>query len=120
MVVRVCMSRFAANVTAQGAVRFTVDVCIKEGDLLGLHSELNVLVVVRELRQLAWTMVPDEERVIHVAKPAERLVVHPLPSLFFKVLSGEVWRGQGKIIQVTSKLTRPINSKKLFIYFSHW
>jgi hypothetical protein len=52
------------------------NVNIKEGkvtDPFGLHSELNILMytvqVVKEVRQLAWIMRPDNEHVIHVTKP---------------------------------------------------
>jgi hypothetical protein len=51
-----------------------VYVNIKEGKVavpLGLHSEMNVLMVtvqvVKEVRRLAWTVGPDDERVVHVA-----------------------------------------------------
>jgi hypothetical protein len=43
-----------------------------------LHSELDVLMdpvqAVKEFSQLAGSMWPDDERVVHVAKPAEGLV----------------------------------------------
>jgi hypothetical protein len=62
-------------------MRFTEDVNIKEGKMavpFRLHSELNVpmdtVQVVKELRQLAWTMGQNDEHVIHIAKPAEGLV----------------------------------------------
>jgi hypothetical protein len=51
---------------------------------------MDAVQVVKELRQLAWTMGPDDERVIHVAKAAERLVDRPIQSRFFKVLHEEV------------------------------
>jgi hypothetical protein len=47
---------------------------------------MDTVQVVKELQQLAWTMGPDDERVIHVAEPAERLVDRPIQSRFFKVL----------------------------------
>jgi hypothetical protein len=40
---------------------------------------MNVLMdtvqMVKELRQLAWTVRPDDKRVIHIAEPAGGLVV---------------------------------------------
>jgi hypothetical protein len=61
---------------------------------LRLHGELNALMdtvqVVKELRQLVWTMGTDDERVIHVTESAERLVDRPIQSAFFKVLHEEV------------------------------
>jgi hypothetical protein len=87
----------AINFIAQWAIRFTVDVNIKEGKMavpFGLHRELNALMdtvqAIKELRQIAWTMGQDDERVIHVAKPAERLLGRPLQSCFLKVLHEEV------------------------------
>jgi hypothetical protein len=91
------VSGFAVNLTAQWFISFPVDVNIKEGKMavcFVLSSELNVLVdtvqVVKELRQLDCTAGPGDELVIHVAKPAEGLVVCPLQSLFFKVFREEV------------------------------
>jgi hypothetical protein len=47
-----------------------------------LHSELDVLIkyvkVIKEFSQLAGSMRPDDECVIHVAKPAEGLVGAPM------------------------------------------
>jgi hypothetical protein len=39
--------------------------------------------VVKEVDQLAWAMWPDDERVIHVAKPAEGLVRRRFGSYLF-------------------------------------
>jgi hypothetical protein len=50
---------------------------------------MNAVQVVTELRQLAWTVRPDNERVVHVAEPADGLVVRPFQSRFFKVLHEE-------------------------------
>jgi hypothetical protein len=84
---------FVVNLMTQSAIRFTVNVNIKEGKMavpLRLHGELNALMdtiqAVKELRQLAWTMGPDDERVIHVVEPAERLVGRPFQSRFLKAL----------------------------------
>jgi hypothetical protein len=45
---------------------------------LRLHSELDILMksiqVIKEFRQFAGSMWPDDERVIYVAKPAEGLI----------------------------------------------
>jgi hypothetical protein len=41
--------------------------------------------VIKEFCQLAGSMRPDDECVIHVAKPAERLIGRRLQSHFFKV-----------------------------------
>jgi hypothetical protein len=61
---------------------------------LRLHSQLNTLMdtiqVVKELRQITWTMGPDDERVINVANTSERLVGRPLQSRFLKVLHEEI------------------------------
>jgi hypothetical protein len=80
----------------------SVDANIKEGKMavpFGLHSELNALMdtvqVFKELRQLAWTMGPDDERVIHVAKPAELHVDRRLQSRFLKVFYEEVGYDRG-------------------------
>jgi hypothetical protein len=74
-----------------------VDVNVKVGKMaipFGLYSELNATMdtvhVVKEFRQLAWAMGPDDERVIHVAKLAERLVGRPLQNCFLQVLQEEV------------------------------
>jgi hypothetical protein len=74
-----------------------VDVNIKEGKMANpdcLHSKLNVpmdtVQVVKKLRQLAWTMGPDDKHVIHAVKLAEWLVDRPLQSHFFKELHKEV------------------------------
>jgi hypothetical protein len=71
---------------AQGTFRFTVIVDIKEGKMavpLGLHSELNVLMdtvqVAKELRQLAWTVGPDDGRVVHLAEPLKSRSMKNLP-----------------------------------------
>lgn len=43
-----------------------------------LHSELDVLMdtgqIAKKVNQLAWTKWPDDERVVHLVKLAERLV----------------------------------------------
>jgi hypothetical protein len=61
---------------------------------LGSHSELNVptdtVQVVKKLRQLAWTMRLDDERVIRISKPALGLVVPSLPSRLFRVFHEEL------------------------------
>jgi hypothetical protein len=49
----------------------------------------------RNQRQFAWTMGPDDKRVIHIVKPTEGLVGHPLQSHFFKVLHEEVGNDRG-------------------------
>jgi hypothetical protein len=54
--------------------------------------------VVKEFSELAGSMRPDDECVIHVAKPAEGLMDHRLQSHFFKVLHEIVcndWRWAG-------------------------
>jgi hypothetical protein len=55
-----------------------------------MNAVMDTVQVVKELRQLAWTMGPDDERVIHVAKPAEQLVGRPLQSRFLNVLHEEL------------------------------
>jgi hypothetical protein len=42
--------------------------------------------VIKEFSQLARSMRPDDECVIHVVKPAEGLICRRLQSHFFKVL----------------------------------
>jgi hypothetical protein len=56
---------------------------------------MDTIQMVKELRQLAWTMGPGDERVIHVAEPAERLVDLSLHSCFLKVLHEEVGDDRG-------------------------
>jgi hypothetical protein len=51
---------------------------------------MDTLQVIKELRQLACTMGPDDKCVIHVTKPAERLVDRSLQTRFFRVLHEEV------------------------------
>jgi hypothetical protein len=51
---------------------------------------------VKEFSQLAGSMWPDDERVVHVAKPAEGLVGRSLWSHFFKVLHEIVCNDWGK------------------------
>jgi hypothetical protein len=51
---------------------------------------MDTIQVVKEVSQQAWTMWPDDECVIHVAKPAEGLMGHPLQCHFFKVFHEEV------------------------------
>jgi hypothetical protein len=51
---------------------------------------MDTVQVVKELQQLAWTMGPDDEHVIHLVKQAQELVVRPLQRHFFKVLCEEV------------------------------
>jgi hypothetical protein len=70
---------------AQGAIRSPVDVDIQEGKVavsLRLHGELNALVdtiqVVKEVLKPVRTVGPDDESVVHVAKPAEGLMGSPV------------------------------------------
>jgi hypothetical protein len=52
--------------------------------------------VIKELRQLAGSMRPDDKCVIHVAKPAEGLIGHRLQSHFLKVLHEIVCNDRGE------------------------
>jgi hypothetical protein len=67
---------------------------------LYLHSELDVLMksvkVIKEFSQLAGSMRPDDECVIHVVKPAEGLICRRLQSHFFKVLRDIVCNDWGE------------------------
>jgi hypothetical protein len=67
---------------------------------LRLHRELNILMksvqVIKEFRQLVWSMQPDDECVIHVAKPAEGLIGRRLQSHFFKVFHEIVCNDRGE------------------------
>jgi hypothetical protein len=55
-----------------------------------VHSELDVFMntvhMVEEVSQLAWSVWPHDERVVHVAEPAEGLMGHCLQSHFFITL----------------------------------
>jgi hypothetical protein len=51
---------------------------------------MDTIQVVKELQELAGTIGPDDEGVIHVVKPAEWLVGCPFQSHFFKVLHEKV------------------------------
>jgi hypothetical protein len=66
---------------AQRTVGSSVNVYVKEWEVtftFGLHGELNALVYIvqvgQEVLQLVGSVWPDDEGVIHVAKPADGLV----------------------------------------------
>jgi hypothetical protein len=52
--------------------------------------------VIKEFRQLAGSMWPDDECVIYVAKPAEELIGHRLQSHFFKIFHEIVCNDRGE------------------------
>jgi hypothetical protein len=47
---------------------------------------MDTIQVANEVNQLAWTMWPDDNHVIHAAKPADRHVGCTHPSHLFKAL----------------------------------
>jgi hypothetical protein len=72
---------------------------------------MDTIQVVKELRQLAWTMGPGDERIIHVAEPAEWLVDRRHQSRFLKMLHEEVgddggyWRTHGHTVGLLVELS---------------
>jgi hypothetical protein len=52
--------------------------------------------VIKEFRQLAGSTRPDDECVIHVAKPAEGLIGRRLQSHFFKIFHEIVCNDRGE------------------------
>jgi hypothetical protein len=79
--VEVDMGRFTVHFIAQRNIGSSVNVYVKEGEVAlssGLHGELIALVdtvqVVQEVLQLVRFLWPDDEGVVHIAKPAEGIV----------------------------------------------
>ncbi|PNF16784.1 hypothetical protein B7P43_G00868 [Cryptotermes secundus] len=75
------MGRFMVHSMAQKTIGSPVNIYVKEGEValtFGLHGELNAWVdtvqVAQEVLQLVGSVWPDDEGVIHVVKPEERLV----------------------------------------------
>jgi hypothetical protein len=89
--IEVGVSGLSVYPMSQGAVRSNENISIQEGDAaicLSFHGVLYVgmdaVTVEEETVHIFLSMRPDQEGVIHVCEPAERLVGSPFECLFFE------------------------------------